>query len=105
MTIQPSYLGDMKAKLSTGAILEAISKLPDWSFENEQLTKTYKFDSYYEGLVFANVIGYLAQCMNHHPDMLIGYQTVKVTLSTHDSGGVTDLDVALAGKIENQIKK
>jgi len=74
--------------------------LSGWAFDGTQIWKQYTFDTYKAGLVFAVAIGHLADRMDHHPDLFIGYQKVKVALNTHDLGGISTFDFELAKQIE-----
>ena len=85
--------------LNDSQITEALKKLPNWQREGDKLKKTYKFDDYLDGLVFASAIGTIAQGLDHHPDMLITYKKVTVTYFTHSAGDKitqNDVDAALA---------
>lgn len=66
----------------------------------ESIVKTYKFDSYLEGIDFVNEVAQLAEKNNHHPDMLVQWSKVVVTLSTHDAEGLTEKDFNLAKQID-----
>jgi len=62
--------------------------------------KVYERPSFVEAIAFVGRVADLAEAANHHPDLDIRYRKVRVALSTHDSGGLTALDLALAGRIE-----
>lgn len=66
------------------------------------ITRTYRFPSYRAGVAFAVYLAELAEAADHHPDLLIGYRRVVVTLSTHSAGGVTDKDLAFAARIDGR---
>ncbi|MCH8274674.1 MAG: 4a-hydroxytetrahydrobiopterin dehydratase [Armatimonadetes bacterium] len=83
-------------KLTENELREALSQLDGWSVEGGQITKTYEFDSYALGLLFASGCGHLAEQRDHHPDLLITWRRVKVSLATHSEGGITEKDVGLA---------
>lgn len=92
-------------KLSDGEALAALDALNSglaaaWAIEDGLLFKGFGFDSYAQGLAFAAAVGHLAERLNHHPDILIGYQRVRVSVSTHDAGGLTSYDFELARRIE-----
>ncbi len=91
----------MREKLSTARITEALRELDGWSSTGEEIEKSYEFGAYKDGLVFACAVGYVADAMDHHPDMTIGYRRVRVALSTHDAGGITETDIRLAKRIES----
>lgn len=90
----------MRTKLSNQEIEEALKGLTCWETDGLHLKKSVKFETYKDGLVFAVAVGQLADRMNHHPDLAIGYQRVDISLSTHDAGGITESDVRLASQIE-----
>jgi len=68
--------------------------------EGHHLEKEFRFPDFAQALAFTNEIGALAEEAGHHPDIALGWGRVRVTLSTHDAGGVTAKDYALAAKIE-----
>ena len=68
--------------------------------EGHHLEKEFRFPDFAQALAFTNEIGALAEEAGHHPDIALGWGRVGVTLSTHDAGGVTAKDYALAAKIE-----
>ena len=88
-------------KLTADQISQKLSTVDGWRTENGALTKTFEFNSYAAGVVFANAVAYTADHLNHHPDLLIGYQKVTVSMVTHDTGGgLTAYDFELARRID-----
>ena len=79
---------------------DAVNDLDDWTVENEFLKKRFSFQNFAEALEFVNRVGALAEAADHHPDITFGWGYAEVALTTHDRGGVTDVDVALARKID-----
>jgi len=79
----------------------ALSKLAGWSDVpgRDAITKTFVFQDFSEAFGFMARVALAAEKLNHHPEWFNVYKTVEVTLSTHDSGGVTELDIQLAGKM------
>jgi 4a-hydroxytetrahydrobiopterin dehydratase len=73
-----------------------LSALSGWAVEDGKLSKTFEFGSYLTGLDFARALGLEAEARDHHPDMLVTWRKVKVSLSTHSEDGITDRDVDLA---------
>ena len=67
-----------------------------WNYIDKKISKTFKFDSYMEGIELINKIAKLAEVNNHHPDIAIGWCSVDVSISSHDMGGVTTKCVNLA---------
>ena len=91
----------MPDALAPDAIQSAVSDLDGWSYGENKLTKTFEFKTFPEAISFIVRIAFEAQAMNHHPTLTNTYNTVDVTLNTHDAGGkVTQSDVDLATKIE-----
>lgn len=88
------------AKLSNEQVTAALAGLTGWSRAGESLTKTFTFKTFPEGIGFVDRVALVAEELAHHPDITINYNRVTMTLSTHDEGGVTEKDVALAERIE-----
>lgn len=85
------------AQLLTDAEIQEQAKLLDgWTVEGKELERTFKFKDFVEAIAFINKIVEPAETAGHHPDLAISYNKVKVTLTTHDAGGLTSNDFALA---------
>ncbi len=88
--------------LNQQEMMQNLKNLDNWSFDNNQIHSEYQFKDFKEALGFVNKIGDEAEKMNHHPDMLLhSWNKVKVTISTHSEGGVTEKDFKLAAIIDN----
>jgi 4a-hydroxytetrahydrobiopterin dehydratase len=74
---------------------------PTWELIGGRLVRVVVFDGFSEALAFVNGVGALAEERNHHPDIDIRYNRVTLALVTHDSGGITQLDIDLARAIDN----
>lgn len=74
--------------------------LPRWSVEDGQLVRTYETGGWQRTLLLANAIAFAAEAAWHHPELLLSYPRLRVMLSTHDAGGITDKDFDLAERIE-----
>jgi len=73
----------------------------DWNHEDDALVRDYDFTDFAAAMWFVNRVADLAEARNHHPDILIhGYNRVRLTLSTHSEGGLTEADHALARGID-----
>ena len=72
----------------------------NWTREGDVLTTTVKLHDFAAALEFVNAVGAAAEAANHHPDIDIRWNKVRLALSTHDSGGITLLDLDLAGAID-----
>lgn len=78
-----------------------LAKRPDWSELGEAIQRTFAFKTFAEAMAFVNRVAAAAETANHHPDILIRYNKVTLTLSTHDSGGITQKDFDLAGAADS----
>ncbi|QYO68808.1 4a-hydroxytetrahydrobiopterin dehydratase [Leptolyngbya sp. 7M] len=85
--------------LSTDALNAALSELPGWSLEAGKLHCQFRFNSFVEAFGFMSSVALVAESMGHHPEWFNVYNRVTVDLTTHDAGGITDKDVALAKKM------
>jgi len=88
------------AKLSKKEIQEKLKDLKDWQIKGQAIAKTFTLPSFKEAISFVTKVADLAEAANHHPDMLIQYNKVTLTLSTGSEGGVTEHDINLAAQIE-----
>ena len=90
------------AKLLTETeIQKKLVTVPDWKHEGKTIWCEKKLTGFKSALAFVNQVGELAEAMFHHPDILIhGYKNVRLTLTTHDAGGLTVMDFELAKRIK-----
>jgi 4a-hydroxytetrahydrobiopterin dehydratase len=88
-------------RLEPSQILESLRVLPEWSYESGQLRRLYLFPSFTHAMAFLAGAATVIEKMNHHPDWSNVYNRVEVRLSTHDAGGVTQLDLDLAAQMES----
>ena len=88
----------MAEKLTGDARKTALAKLAHWSEASgrDAITRKFIFKNFKEAFAFMTAVADIAEEMNHHPEWFNVYKTVEVTLSTHDAGGLTELDVKLA---------
>jgi len=85
--------------LTDSAIQTALHNLPGWKSNGQAIERTFEFKDFKAAMVFVNKIADAAEAANHHPDIDIRYNKVKTSLVSHDSGGVTERDVKMAGGI------
>ena len=83
-------------KLSESEIQASLSEVPSWSEVSGTIQRTYHFNDFRESMRFVNRVAEQAEADQHHPDILIRYNKVTLTLATHDAGGITNKDFALA---------
>lgn len=89
-----------RRKLSAEEIEANLAGLSDWTAANEKLSKRFEFKNFAESLDFVNRVGEIAERHDHHPDILFGWGYAEFFITTHDRGGITEFDFALAGEIE-----
>ena len=88
-------------KWSDAQVRAALATIPGWDVQGgTQLAKTYTFNDFVGAMAFVNRVAELAERAAHHPDILVRYRQVTLTLSTHSAGGITEKDVALAKQID-----
>lgn len=75
----------------------------EWVEENNILSKEFEFNSYFAGIDFVNEVANAAEQENHHPDISIGYCKVRISLTTHDAGHLTEKDYRLAKIIDDLV--
>ncbi len=90
----------MAEKLTQNEIEGWVAAHPKWSFRDGALRKKFVFRSFRDAIIFVNRVATIADEMNHHPDIDVRYNVVALGLSTHDAGGVTELDVKWAERID-----
>ena len=90
----------MAERLSDIGVQRELGGLPGWSRRGSALTKTYRFATFPAAITFVTRVADVAESMDHHPDIDIRHTRLTFTLSTHDAGGITTNDLALAREIE-----
>jgi len=89
-----------RKKLDDGAIEAGLRRLNGWRAAGGKLQKRFEFADFAESLAFVNAAGELAETADHHPDIKLGWGYAEFEITTHDRGGITDLDLALAKQID-----
>jgi 4a-hydroxytetrahydrobiopterin dehydratase len=84
-------------------IEQRLDELGDWERDGDEIVKVFEFDDFAAAMEFVNAVARLAERYDHHPDIDIRYNRVKLALSTHSEGGLTPRDFDLAGDIEQSI--
>ena len=91
---RPTALDDDEISIRLGG-------LPEWERQGDEIVKTFELPTFPDAIAFVTRIADRAEAANHHPDLDIRYRKVRVALSTHDAGGLTDNDFDLAAEIED----
>lgn len=87
------------ARLDEPALAVELARTPGWERHGQEIRRVFRFATFSEAMAFANRVAELAERLDHHPDILVQYSQVTLTLSTHDAGGLTGLDFRLAREI------
>ena len=88
-------------KLSDQQVQQALATLPSWNLESGSLVQQRTFKDFVAAMSFVNDVAQLAENLGHHPDIDIRYNRVRLALVTHDAGGITSNDTAMARKIND----
>ena len=86
--------------MSAAEIEKSLGDLDGWKAENNKLKKRFAFANFAESMTFVNRAGEIAERRDHHPDIAFGWGYAEFFIMTHDSGGITALDFALAKEID-----
>ncbi|WP_414167530.1 4a-hydroxytetrahydrobiopterin dehydratase [Streptoverticillium reticulum] len=92
MAVEPLSQKDVEVRLQ---------ELPGWAVDGDRITRTYSFDGHFQAAAMVIHIAQIQEELNHHADVMLGYNTVSLAVNTHSAGGkVTELDVQLARRVE-----
>jgi 4a-hydroxytetrahydrobiopterin dehydratase len=94
------YNRGMTQKLDESRIAKELARLKSWTRHGDEITKTFSFKNFYETMSFVNAVAHIANTLDHHPDMEVGYNKLKIRFSTHSVGGLSENDFVAAGKID-----
>jgi 4a-hydroxytetrahydrobiopterin dehydratase len=88
-----------KQTLSERDLHDLLAELPEWAIEDGQLIRYWNFKDFVEAMSFVNRVAVLAEEAQHHPDIDIRYNRVKLALVSHDAGGITARDARMARRL------
>jgi 4a-hydroxytetrahydrobiopterin dehydratase len=92
----------MKSALTPDEIKEVLKTTPGWVLEDGKLTRDWTFKDFVQAMEFVNQLATLAEAAGHHPDIDIRYNKVHLSLISHDAGGITQRDAAMAKQINQK---
>jgi 4a-hydroxytetrahydrobiopterin dehydratase len=92
----------MKQALTPAEIKETLQTIPGWTLQDGKLTRDWTFKDFVQAMEFINKIATLAEAAGHHPDIDIRYNNVRLSLVSHDAGGITQRDANMARQINQK---
>ena len=90
----------MPVLLEPEAVQRLLGEVPDWRLDGNTIARTFQFENFSGAIDFVNKVAGEAESMDHHPDIDIRWNKVRLTLATHSAGGLTDADFTLARRID-----
>ena len=88
--------------LSDKQLEHHLNELNDWTIQNGKLNKVFKFSDFAQAFEFMSLVAIIAETMDHHPEWSNVYNQVEINLVTHSEGGITQLDIDLANKVDSE---
>ncbi|HIG83882.1 MAG TPA: 4a-hydroxytetrahydrobiopterin dehydratase [Verrucomicrobia bacterium] len=82
-------------------IQKRIKKIPEWELNEDSISRSFEFDEFLFAIDFVNTVAEIAEEAQHHPEISINYTNVKLVLTTHSKGGLTESDFELAIRIDS----
>jgi len=87
-------------RLGDDEISAGLARLPGWDRDGDMIVRTFELETFPAAIAFVDRIAVMAEAADHHPDLDIRWRRVRVALTTHDAGGLSALDLDLAGRIQ-----
>jgi 4a-hydroxytetrahydrobiopterin dehydratase len=94
----------MAKALNSAELTEALRSHPEWSLEGGKLVRKWTFKDFVGAMVFVNRVAAVAEAAGHHPDIDIRYNQVTLGLISHDAGGITARDTAMAAQLDREFE-
>ena len=95
----------MKKTLTPPEIEKLLHKHPDWKLHEGKLVREWTFSNFVEAIAFVNRVAPIAEAAGHHPDIDIRYNRVLLSLVSHDAGGITERDAAMAAQLSEEFSE
>ena len=86
--------------LDSTEIKNYLKKVPEWELDKKRIERTFDFDDFTASIDFVNLVAEIAEEQEHHPDIDVRYNRVKLSIHTHSKNGLTELDFQLAERID-----
>jgi 4a-hydroxytetrahydrobiopterin dehydratase len=93
----------MTSALTAAEIEEVLKANPEWKLQQGKLVREWTFKDFVEAMAFVNRVAGIAEAAGHHPDIDVRYNHVLLGLVSHDAGGITTRDAAMAGQISKAL--
>ncbi len=93
----------MSELLEDDDLTNALKKCPEWDYEKKSITRIVEFEEFMDAIDFVNDLAEIAEEAQHHPDITIKHTKITLKLTTEDAGGVTELDIELAQRVDNLV--
>ncbi|MBV9671325.1 MAG: 4a-hydroxytetrahydrobiopterin dehydratase [Verrucomicrobia bacterium] len=93
----------MAELLSPEAVQTMLGEIPEWTLDGDNIVRTFEFENFATAIKFVVRVAELAEKMNHHPDINIHWNRVRLLSTTHSSGGLTSMDFTLAVQIDKSL--
>ena len=90
-------------KLTPEDVESRVEAFPEWTLSGDALQRTVSFETFAEAIAFVNRVAEIAETSGHHPDIMVRYNKVTLTVTTHDAGGLTELDFTFAERAEELV--
>ena len=90
--------------LTAEQIADLAAVLPQWGLENGKLQRELRFADFVEAFAFMTKVALIAEAMGHHPEWSNVWNRVTIALTTHDTGGLSDLDLEMARRIDGLVR-
>jgi 4a-hydroxytetrahydrobiopterin dehydratase len=103
LVTKPKATIKMSDLIPTEELEALLKKAPEWEVEGEAITRSIEFEEFSEAIDFVNDLAEIAEEAQHYPDICILDNRVTLALTSHDVGGITELDVELAQRIDNLV--
>jgi len=88
------------SRVEADRVPDLLAQLDGWAVEGDRLRKTFSFKNYYHTMAFVNLVAWVANRENHHPDMLVRYNKCSVDYTTHSVGGLSENDFISAAHLD-----
>jgi 4a-hydroxytetrahydrobiopterin dehydratase len=88
------------AALPEAEVRQLLTLLPEWRLDDGSITRTYRFENYYQTIAFVNALAWVVHAEDHHPDLLVGYNRCEVRFNTHSVKGISENDFICAAKAD-----